>query len=50
MSTYPWTRTNKTDSEQFHRDLLVAMAHPDYDDMSPLDALRELRRERGEYT
>lgn len=37
------------DDQQFARDLVTALAHPDYRDRRTIDVLRELKRERGEW-
>lgn len=37
------------DGEQFARDLVIAFAHPEFRDMKPIEALRELKRRRGEW-
>jgi hypothetical protein len=37
------------DDDQLNRDLVIAFQHPDYRDMDLLEALRALKRRRGEY-
>lgn len=38
------------DPDAIMRDLVVALAHPDYRDDPPIESLRRLKRERGEWT
>ena len=40
-----WDRSE----QQFHRDLVTAFCHPAYREMRTIDALAEIRRNRGEY-
>ena len=37
------------DREQFERDRIIARFHPDYREIRFIDALAQLRRDRGEY-
>lgn len=40
--------SNRRDLDDFWKDMVIVFFHPDFRDMKPIDALRELKRHRRE--